>query len=129
MADVFIDPTAKKVYGGDAWSQPYYFGDFELDADGNAVLDESGEPVGTREDLSTYGGWAAQWRTAANADEAITLTVDATDAATGVLLISATSAQTRAMGANGVFDIQASTPEVRTFVRGKTKWTLDVTRD
>lgn len=118
MAEVFIDPTPYNVYAGDAWSQTFEFGE----------EDDAGTWV--PEDLSSWGDWTSQWRPAADSPDAdaISLTVDVTGAATGVIVLAATSTQTRAMAMSGVFDIQAATPEIRTFIRAKTKWRLDVTR-
>lgn len=84
---------------------------------------------GVPEDLSTWGGWACQWRRRASSEDAVDLTVDSSAAATGVITITATTAQTRSMLGSGVFDIQASTPTVRTFIRGRAVWEMDVTRD
>lgn len=70
-----------------------------------------------------------QWRTRAGSSEFIPLAIDLTDAATGRLIISATAEQTREMAQSGVWDLQGtqgSTP--RTFVRGSTVYTGDVTR-
>lgn len=119
MAEVFIDSTPYNVYAGDAWSQSFEFGEYTDPAD---------EDTWVAEDLSSFGSWSAQWRVTADAETSISLTVDATDAANGVVVVAASSAQTREMGASGVFDIQAGTPSVRTFIRAKTKWRLDVTR-
>jgi hypothetical protein len=121
VAEVFIDSTPYNVYAGDAWSQSFEFGEY---------TDPDDEGTWVAEDLTSFGSWSSQWRPAADADDAdaISLTVDASDAANGVIVVAASSAQTRAMGVSGVFDIQAATPEVRTFIRAKTKWRLDVTR-
>jgi hypothetical protein len=111
---VAILDTVFDVYAGDAWTQQF------------VLKEDESTPM----DLSGWDDWSAQWRPAASSDDslAITLTVDATGAVDGELIISATEAQTRAMGSNGVFDIQAADPVVRTFIRAKTKWRLDVTR-
>lgn len=108
-----VHKTALEVYAGDAWSQAFVF--------------KTGD---TPDDLTAWTGWACQWRKAARSATAIDLTVDASDAANGVIVVSATGEQTREMGAGGVFDVEAvqdSTP--RTFIRGSTSWVLDVTRD
>ena len=119
MAEVFIDSTPYNVYAGDAWSQSFEFGEY---------TDPDDEGSWVAEDLSALGSWSAQWRVSADAEDSITLTVDATDAENGVIVVGASSTQTRDMGASGVFDIQAATPAVRTLIRAKTKWRLDVTR-
>jgi hypothetical protein len=141
VAGVFIDPTPYNVYAGDAWSQSFEFGEYTgytaAVAAGYAgtvaewlALDPANADTWVAEDLSGLSSWSSQWRpTAESADSlAISLTVDATAAATGVITLGASEAQTRAMGASGVFDIQAALPSVRTLTRAKTKWRLDVTR-
>jgi len=120
VAGVFIDTTPYEIYAGDAWSQSFEFGSL-------TDPDDEGSWVG--DDLSEWSDWSAQWRVTDSAMSEITLTVDATGAADGVLVLSASEAQTRAMAGNGVFDIQAATPRVRTFLRAKTHWKQDVTRD
>lgn len=138
---MFIDPTPYNVYAGDAWSQSFEFGEYtgyapavEAGYTGTLAewlaLDPANADTWEPEDLSGWSTWSSQWRPlATSADSlAISLTVDATDAAAGVVVLAASEAQTRAMNGNGVFDIQAALPNVRTFARAKTKWTLDVTR-
>ena len=77
---------------------------------------------------------AAQWRTKQDATTAVDFTVDDTDAATGVIVISLTAAQTTALATRGVYDLQitnenAATPyEPITLVRGTVTLTKDVTR-
>lgn len=111
--------TPFQVYAGDAWSQG-----FRMTVQPDPEVD-----VTEAEDLSAYTGWASQWRATAPSTTAIDLTVDAADAATGVIVVRATGDQVREMGSSGVFDIQAElSGDVRTFIRAKTKWTLDVTR-
>lgn len=121
MAEVFIDSTPYNVYAGDAWSQSFEFGEY---------TDPDDEGTWVAEDLSGLSSWSSQWRPTAEAADsaAISLTVDATDAENGVIVVAASAAQTRAMGVSGVFDIQAALPSVRTLIRAKTKWRLDVTR-
>ena len=71
-----------------------------------------------------------QWRKRASDTASIVLAVDKTDAATGRLVISATAAQTRAMGQSGVWDLEGTQGStVRTFVRGSTTYMGDVTRN
>lgn len=109
---VAILDTVFEVYAGDAWTQQF------------VLKEDESTPM----DLSSWGEWSAQWRATADSETAITLTVNASGAADGELVVSATEAQTRAMASNGVFDIQAADPVVRTFIRAKTKWRQDVTR-
>jgi hypothetical protein len=76
-----------------------------------------------------WGSWEAQWRPKADADTEITLVVDDSNAASGVIKISSGPVNTALMGGNGVWDLQAvNGGTVKTWVRGKTKWTEDVTR-
>lgn len=105
--------TKLDVYAGDTWSQAFVF----------KVGDDP-------EDLSAWTDWESEWRPVDTSTTEIALTVDASDAVNGVIVVSATPEQSRAMGANGVFDIQAvQGSTVRTFIRAATKWKLDVTRD
>lgn len=69
------------------------------------VQDDAGAPV----DLSDRT-WAAQIRAYATADTALAdFAVDATDAATGVLVLSLTAAQTAALpGRPAVWDLQGT---------------------
>lgn len=128
MSDVFDDPDVREIYGGDYWvSAPYEFGHFE------ATL-EDGSPDTTSpwvpDDLTSWGGWLCQWRPSDDAADStiIELTVNLSQAGGGILSVSATSEQTRAMQQSGVFDVQATTPVVRTFFRVNTFWRLDVSR-
>ena len=71
--------------------------------------------------------WSCQWRKSASSDVFIELVVDDSDAANGNLVVTATGEQTRLMGGGGVFDVQGE-PGPSTRLRGRTSWTLDVTR-
>jgi hypothetical protein len=109
-------PTVN-IYAGDTTVWPTY-----------TFTDEAQQP----RDLVNEGWsfWTAQWRPKADAATFIDLVVDASQASTGVVKISASSIDTALMGGNGVWDLQAiSNGAVKTWVRGKTKWTEDVTRD
>jgi len=89
------------------------------------TLKEDGTPV-------DFSGWTlvAQWRKSLTATGFVSLYVDKTDAATGRLIVSATAAQTRAMGQSGVWDLQGTQgSNVRTFVSGRTTYKGDVSRD
>lgn len=103
------------VYAGDPLVKEYRLRDPDI---------SEGVP-GAVQDLSAYT-FTCQWRRSASATEYIVLTVDTTDAATGVLVITATGVQTAAMKGPGVFDLQSDS--AGTFLRGKTTWTPDVTR-
>lgn len=74
--------------------------------------------------------WEAQWRPTIDSDSEMTLQVDTSRAQFGEIAITASATQTRTMGASGVWDLQAKRgAEVKTWVRGKTKYTKDVTRN
>ena len=104
------DVGAFPVYAGDPWVQGFAFGAEE-----------------TPEDVSAFT-WSAQWRKSASSEAFIELAVDDSDAANGNLVVTATAQQTRDMGGSGVFDVQG-VPGPSTRIRGRTSWTLDVTRD
>ena len=106
---------AVPVYAGDTCVFPSY------------TFQEGTAPI----DLTAAGwtDWAASWRWKATEQESIILTVDASRASSGIIDISASADVTRAMGAAGVWDLQATRPgEVRTFLRGSTTYLQDVTR-
>lgn len=105
--------TKIEVYAGDSWSQSFVF------------------KVGdTPEDLTGWGSWECQWRPSEASSTAVDLTVDTSSADEGVITISATPEQTRAMGRDGLADVQAvDGADVRTFIRFRTVWRRDLTRD
>lgn len=108
-------PTAPpiNVYAGDTLNFPEYV--FEASND---------VPV----DLSAWT-WRCMWRRYPTSAEEITLTVDDSDAATGVIRISATPEQTTAMGYAGVWDLEGTSgDEIQTWLTGTTVYSLDVTR-
>lgn len=109
-----IYATALEVYAGDTWSQSFIF--------------KTGEDP---EDLTGWDDWEAEWRVTDGAADSITLSAAVVgDPADGTVIVTATPEQTRAMAANGVFDVQAlQGATVRTFIRCKTKWRRDITRD
>lgn len=107
---------AVPVYAGDTCVFPSYT--FRAGSTALDLVDEG------------WTDWTATWRRRASSEESIPLTVDLSQAAAGTISISASAAQTRAMGDAGVWDLQAERPgEVRTFLRGSTLWLLDVSRD
>lgn len=86
---------------------------------------------GTIRNLVAEGwtNWAAQWRPTPDATSDVVLDLDESRLSEGIIRITASAVDTRAMQANGVWDIQAErNGEVKTFLRGKTKWVQDVTR-
>ena len=85
------------------------------------VRDTLGAPV----DLSGRT-WLAQWRESPSAPDAVPITADTTDAATGILVLSLTAEQTRAMTRGGVWDVQHVGGS--TLVYGTTTWRRDVSR-
>lgn len=100
------------IVRGDNWTQSFNV----KDADGNPF------------DLSAWSDWAAQWRSDFDDDTAYDLTVTS-GGVTGVLTVASTPDQTRFTGDQGGWiDIQASTPEVKTFVQARTHNRKDVTR-
>lgn len=102
------------IYAGDHTIFPSY----TIKEDGVAV------------DLSEYVNWQAQWRKSVDSSSSVPLTVDKSQLENGIFTVSATAAQTAAMGGGGVWDIQADSPDghTRTFMYGATKWRKDVTR-
>lgn len=107
---------AVAIYAGDTAIWPTYTFTDESQAARNLVLEG-------------WGAWTAQWRAKATDATAIQLDVDDSEASTGIIKISSDSADTARMGGNGVWDLQAiNGGTVKTWIRGKTKWTEDVTR-
>jgi hypothetical protein len=83
-------------------------------------------------------GWSfrSQWRRSPRAETALTLDVDTSGAAEGILAVSASATVTAQMGGPGVWDLEGTfvyederAVEVHTFVVGKTAWQADVTRE
>lgn len=98
------------IYAGDTFSQSYVF-----KTDGTAI------------NLSSQGwsSWVAKWQPYQGTG--ITLTVDASQASTGTIVITATPTQTEAMNGPGLWDLQASQGStVRTWIRGKSQFIQDV---
>ena len=88
------------------------------------VTDEAGDPV----DVSG-STWAAQFRRHDRDETAVDFAIDATNAATGVIVHSLTAAQTADLPARGVYDLQRTTDgEVETYLAGDVTVTGDVTR-
>lgn len=103
------------VYAGDTCVFPSYT--FQA---GTAAIDLVAEG---------WTNWTATWRRGTHAEESIPLAVNTAQAASGIIGISASATQTRAMGSAGVWDLQAERPgEVRTFLMGSTTYRQDVTR-
>jgi hypothetical protein len=104
------------IYAGDSALWPVY----TLKTPDNAPRDLAAEG---------WTGWSAQWRATEDAANAVQLTVDASRANEGIILLAASPAQTATMGGPGVFDVQSErNGEVKTWLRGKTKYTKDITR-
>lgn len=84
---------------------------------------ESGDPM-----VLPTTGWRSQVRASTtSADVLFTITVDATDAATGVLVLSVDGADTAAVTANAVYDLENTDLE-RTFLSGKFRLKGEVSR-
>lgn len=75
--------------------------------------------------------WTAQWREYAAASTAVDFSVDTTNAATGVLVLSMTAAQTATLSRAGTWDLQGTytaDSAVETLLAGTVTCTKDVTR-
>ena len=108
-------PIAVEIYAGDDVTFPAF-----------VIKDINGSPI----DLSAYTNWEASWRKRANDSSPLSLTVVTDEANVGRIKLSANAATTRAMGASGVWDVQAisTTGATQTFLYGTTRWREDVTR-
>jgi hypothetical protein len=106
------------VYAGDTVQWPVY----TIKTSDNQVRDLNAEG---------WTQWQAQWRPTDDSENEISLQFDGSRLTEGMLLISASPVATRAMGGSGVWDIQSvgTDGQVKTWLRGKTKWTEDVTRN
>lgn len=113
MIDEPLKVPNVKVYGGDTVVFPTY-----------TLLEADGTPV----DLT---GWVftASWRRTPRSSVSIPLLVEIADPTSGLIKITASSSNTVAMGASGVWDVQGMLDGVtRTVVYGKTEYIRDVTR-
>jgi hypothetical protein len=116
MMSPFTVPPVN-VYRGDDLEFPLY------------VFREQGEVM----NLAGWE-WACQWRVTPDATEFLELAVDSAEAVEGLIRIAATEEQTVAMGRSGVWDLEGRREvdgdvEVKTFLRGRTVWSEDVTRN
>ena len=87
-------------------------------------------PDGARQ-ATNLTGWTftSQWRPEESHSRAISFAVDASNAATGIIVLSMTGAQTATMLTDGVYDVQGvNGSQVQTFWKEPTKLTLHVTR-
>jgi hypothetical protein len=110
------DVPVVTVYGGDTVHWPSY------------TFTDSSENVRNL-DIEGWTNWTAQWRASVTAHDALSLTVDASEASEGIIRLLASSDVTEAMNASGVWDLQSENNGiVRTWIRGATKYTRDVTR-
>lgn len=109
-------PIAVEIYAGDDVTFPAF-----------VIKDINGSPI----DLSSYTDWEASWRKRSNDPTELALTVLSDETNVGRIKISVDAATTRAMGASGVWDVQATsaTGGTQTFLYGTTRWREDVTRD
>ena len=86
------------------------------------------EPGGAPVDLSAWT-FEAQWRRTRSAEAYVEFTVDQSDKANGVIVLTLTSAQAQSLGSDGFMDLRGvNGSEVRTFLQARTVWTQDVTR-
>lgn len=107
-----VEVTAVDVYGNDTLTIEYRF------------RDGSNVPV----DVSAYT-FTSQWRASAAEPASIPFTVDQTNRAAGVVILSMTGEQTASMRRGGVFDLKGTAgATIRTFLRCTTNWTQGVTR-
>ena len=101
------------VVRGDHWTQSV------------EVVDDDGNPV----DLSAWSDWTSQWRP--SHDDARVIELDpVSGGVNGMLTVSATPTQTVQMDeyeGGGWFDVQAGSPQVKTFVMVRTWMQKDVT--
>ena len=76
-----------------------------------------------------WSNWRAYWEGPVSGTKSkIPLEVDDSGSAEGRFIVTADAATTRAMRGNGTWDLQAERgDEVRTWLRGKTIYTKDVT--
>lgn len=82
---------------------------------------EAGEPA----DLTGWSGWAAEWRDSRGQES---FSVDSSRALEGLITLTLTAAQTRAMSRHGEWDLEAVKDGLtRTWVAGTTTWRDDVT--
>jgi hypothetical protein len=87
------------------------------------------EPAGDPVDLSAWT-FSAQWRKNRSDEEFVAFTVDQSDKANGVIILTMTSGQAQSLGSDGFMDLRGiNGPIERTFLQGRTVWTQDVTRD
>lgn len=101
---------AVPVYAGDATTFPSY------------AFTAGGDPL----DLSAWSDWRAVW-SATRGTARATLALDTTRLREGRILLSCTSAQSRAMNGPGRWDVSAVRDgETRTFLVGSTTWREDV---
>lgn len=102
-------PSALRLYAGDDFSVTLRFM-------------EAGVPT----DLSGWLDWRADWRSYSKTGA---FTVDESRLSEGIITLTLTGEQTRAMSESGSWDLQARRDGItRTWVRASTSWNEDVTR-
>lgn len=100
------------VYRGDSETRIFTF------------TDEAGDPI----DYSA-STWTAQIRRHEKAETAVDLTVDTTDAATGVIVVELSAEDSAALPGRGVWDLQRTTgDDVETVLAGPVCVAGEVTR-
>jgi len=104
------------MYAGDTFTSPSY------------TMQTGTPPVAINLVADGWTNWTAQWRALPTDTRYVAFTVDTTNAATGVIVMTATATQTRSMW-NGYWDLQATkNGAVRTWIKGKLVYVEDVTR-
>lgn len=107
-----IDVGRFQVYDDNTFSQTFGF-------------ERNAQPY----DLTAWTGWRAEWR-GDDEGELVTLAVDTSSLADGIVSVSAPAALVPLMHSPGAFDLKAARgSEVRTWIRASTYWRAGVTRD
>lgn len=95
---------------------------------GAVTLYEGPVADGVRLSLHDWSNWRAQWRPKKTSKKVVDLDVEV-NPSQGTIIVRALPDQTNSMGMSGYWDVQSEDAnEVRTWLWGKTKWDLDVTR-
>lgn len=124
MGYPFKIPEPFLVYRGDAYSLELMIG--ELADPSNPSSTFSGDDL-----TAVATTWAASCSLAENSDDTVTLVVDPTNAATGILILSLDGPTLQTMyGAMYIFDVQGTggNPSPVTVAQGQFKMWGDITR-
>lgn len=105
---------------GDDYQKTIFFLMQSEDSNGNDIL--------TEQDYSA-AEWSAQYRRNADDTQPVDFTIDTTNAASGVIVISLTAAQTAVLKCDGVWDLQrVLAGNTSTRIAGTARLIRDVTR-